>query len=108
MSSVYVRIEVDLMGSPGNLGKAIAWLRAQDRDFLWPDDPWWYKPSCKNPRGRIARCLSRFGLRGRLSVEPHDGKSEAGVPPTPRWSGFTPSERRSRRFSRPEVSRKET
>lgn len=89
MPDVHIRIEVDA-DSEGNLGKAIACLQKSDPDFLWPIRPWWHKPP-NNPRGFIARRLSWYGLRGRLSVEEHDGVSAWDAEPRPRWTGFVPT-----------------
>lgn len=91
MSDVHVRIDVTA-GTTADLAKALREMRERDRDFPG-DDPsaqWWHKPP-DNARAVLARCLSRHGLSGRLSVveHPDDGTTPWDAIPEPVWSGFT-------------------
>ena len=93
MADVFVVIEVS-QGPAWALTKAIKCLQEQDADFPGHTvGGWWHKPP-DNARGMIARCLSRHGLTGRLSVEPHQGDGAAwNEPPQLRWTGFTAAKR---------------
>lgn len=90
MADVHIRIEVQ-DGPPSGLSKAVRDLQDRDGDFpsLLGGESWWHKPP-DNARGVVARALSRQGLRGRLSVEPHRDGDDWDTPPPPRWTGFVP------------------
>lgn len=88
MPDVHIRIEFDA-DSSGDRSKAFRELWERDPDFLWPTAPWWHKPP-NNPRGVLARCLTKHGCKGRLSVEPHVSGTPSDQPPPPRWTGFSP------------------
>lgn len=89
MADLHVRIEVSA-GHPSGLAKAIKKMQEVDPDFppLTDRRTWWHKPP-DNARAILARCLSRHGLTGRLSVVEHDGVSAWDASPEPIWTGFT-------------------
>ncbi len=91
---LYVEIVFDEGANTTEMSKALREIQAYDVDFLWPEAKWWHKPAPMDPRGYLARVFSRHGLKGKLSVEEHDGKSLWNVPPKPRWTGFTPSQKK--------------
>jgi hypothetical protein len=89
MADVHVQIEFD-DSSQGNQGKALAELGQRFPDlYLRGRGGWWRKPP-DNARSLVARVLSKHGCRGRLSVQPHDGKAPWDSAPAPVWSGFVP------------------
>lgn len=92
MPDVHIQIELD--PAFGNPAKATRWLQERDRDFLWPERPWWHKPP-NNPRGVIARAFSRYGCKGRLSVMPAEEGAKWNDVPIPHWTGITPRMKKS-------------
>ena len=83
----YVEVEVQTSRRPSGMSKALKELQELDRDFPSTLPGWWRNPP-DNPRGFVARCLSRHGLTGRLSVAPWAEWSAWDEPPKPRWTGF--------------------
>lgn len=89
MADLHIRIEVS-GGQSSSLSKALRQMREFDPDFpsFADGQSWWHKPP-DNARALLARCLSRHGLTGRLTVVEHDGESAWDTPPDPVWTGFT-------------------
>lgn len=89
MADVHVRIEIT-SGGQAALSKAVREMQERDRDFpsLTDGQTWWRKPP-NNPRGALARCLSKHGLTGKLSVVEHVEGTEWDAIPPPQWTGFT-------------------
>jgi len=90
VADLYVKIEISSTSSQTQacLAKALRALRELDSDFGWPERPWWHKPPDR-ARALVARTLSRHGLTGRLSLEPHLEGTAFDAEPPARWTGFT-------------------
>jgi hypothetical protein len=88
MADVHVQIEVT--SGENRLPKAIAAMREFDPDFpSWSaGERWWHKPPT-NARAILARCLSRHGMSGRLSVVEHQDGTAWDAIPNPVWTGFS-------------------
>lgn len=92
MADAHVQIECT-SGATWRLAHAIAEMHERDGDFpdWYAGHRWWHKPP-DTARQMLARCLSRHGLSGRLSVVVYDHRLHEGLPdnvPPPLWSGFT-------------------
>lgn len=93
---LHVQIVFDEGSDTSSIAKALLEIRESDPNFTWPKASWWHKP-LRNPRAFVSRVFSRHGLRGKLSLMPHDGVGDASKAPTPRWTGFSPSTKRKRK-----------
>lgn len=92
MPDVHIRIEL-APDNEGNLGKALAFMHQLEPAFCYPSWSWW-NGARPNARGWVARHLSAFGCRGRLSVEePVPGALWNETPP-PCWTGFQPRKKK--------------
>jgi hypothetical protein len=90
MPDMHVQIWIS-PGSTGDLSTALSEMHCRDSDFLWSSITWWHKAP-NNARALLARCLSRHGLQGKLSVEPHPDEAPWDCMPTARWTGFSPKD----------------
>lgn len=92
---VIILLEPGDQGAQARYAKAIRAMRARFDGF--PDVfagsalQWWMNAPEKRARSLLARCLSKYGLRGQVSVVPHPGGDHPwDKPPVPRFTGFMP------------------